>query len=109
MTTMSRPAKKIGIVEMYAMNVSLEIAAFAIDPDEYSYRAVFKKIMPKLYVMRERGMSFPQIHWLLNQAGFPVALTTVRTYYNQYLPGMLDECRKYLRKQNKTMAAALPG
>ncbi|MFM0308350.1 hypothetical protein P0D71_11210 [Paraburkholderia sp. RL17-383-BIF-A] len=103
MTAMSKPSRKIGLVDKCAIGISLEVAAFAVVPDEYSYRAVFREIMPKLYVMRERGMSFPQIHWLLNQTGFPIALATVRTYYNQLLPDMLDECQKYLRKLDKVI------
>jgi hypothetical protein len=103
MTAMSRASKKIGLVEKCAIGISLEVAAFAVAPDEYSYRAVFREMMPKLYLMRQRGMSFPQIHWLLNQAGFPVALATVRTYYHQLLPGMLDECQKYIRRLDKVI------
>ncbi|MDE1181489.1 hypothetical protein [Paraburkholderia sp.] len=103
MTAMAKPAKKIGLVDRYAIGLGLEVAAVAVDPDEYSYRAVFREVMPKLYVMRKRGMSFPQIHRLLNQTGFPVALATVRTYYSQCLPGMLDECQKYLRKLDQVI------
>lgn len=74
----------IGIVEMYAMRVSLEYAALFVDPDEYSYRTTLKHLMPKLSEMRQRGMSFPEIRDTLYQAGFPIALRTLRAYYNEF-------------------------
>ncbi|WP_265060778.1 hypothetical protein, partial [Burkholderia cenocepacia] len=106
MTIMKKPAKKIGAIDKHAISVSLELAAAAIEPDEYSYRTVFKEMMPKLYMMRHRGMSFPQLHRVLNQAGFPIALTTVRTYYNECLVDMLEECQKYLKRMEKVIDGA---
>ncbi|WP_434716331.1 hypothetical protein [Paraburkholderia sp. A3RO-2L] len=106
MVVIQKPNRKIGIVDKHAIGVSLEVAAVAIDPDEYSYRAVFKEMMPKLYVMRQRGMSFAQLHRVLNQAGFPIALATVRTYYNECLLDMLDECQKYLKRMERVIDVA---
>src|SRR4051812_23548633 len=106
MTVIQKPSRKIGIVDKHAIGVSLEVAAVAVDPDEYSYRTVFKEMMPKLYVMRQRGMSFAQLHRVLNQAGFPIALATVRTYYNECLLDMLDECQKYLKRMERVIDVA---
>lgn len=102
MAVLKKPTK-IGAVDKHAITVSLDVAAAALEPDEYSYRAVFKEIMPKLYVMRHRGMSFPQLHKVMHQAGFPIALTTVRTYYNEFLVDMLDECQKFLKRMEKVI------
>jgi hypothetical protein len=106
MTVIRKPTRRIGIVDKHAIGVSLEVAAVAVDPDEYSYRTVFKEMMPKLYVMRQRGISFAQLHRVLNQAGFPIALATVRTYYNECLLEMLDECQKYLRRMERVIDVA---
>jgi hypothetical protein len=106
MTAAKQPRRKISLIDMHVINRAVEVAAFAVDPDEYTYRTVFRKEMPKLYVMRARGLSFPQIHWRLQQGGFPIALTTLRTCYYECLPGMLDECQKYLKKLGKVAAEA---
>lgn len=98
MMTTTTSARKIGPVDLCAINMALEVAAFAVPPDEYSYRTVLREAMPKLYAMRRRGMSFTKIHRLLHQAGFPIALSTLRTYYNESLLDMRDECERYFRK-----------
>ncbi|WNC89603.1 hypothetical protein RI103_18305 [Paraburkholderia sp. FT54] len=106
MTAPSTPTRKIGPIDRHAIGISLEVAATVVEPEEYSYRTVFRETMPKLYVMRQRGLSFPQIHRLLHQAGFPIALTTLRTYYSQYLIEMREECERYLRKLGKVINSA---
>ena len=98
MTALKKPMRKIGVIDKHAIGMILEVAAVAVEPEEYSYRTVFRETMPKLYVMRQRGMSFPQLHRLLHQAGFQIALTTLRTYYSECLLEMRDECEHYLRK-----------
>jgi hypothetical protein len=103
MTAIRKSARKIGLIDKHAIGMSLEVAAVAVEPDEYSYRAVFRETMPKLYVMRQRGMSFPQLHRLLHQTGFPLALATLRTYYSECLREMRDECEQYLRKLDRVM------
>lgn len=103
MTAIRKSARKIGLIDKHAIGMSLEVAAVAVEPEEYSYRAVFREMMPKLYVMRQRGMSFPQLHRLLHQTGFPIALATLRTYYSECLLEMREECEQYLRKLDRVM------
>jgi hypothetical protein len=100
---MSKPAKKISLVDRYAIGAALEVAAVAVDPDESSYRVVFREIMPRLYVMRQRGMSFQQIHRHIHQAGFPIALSTLRTYYSACLVEMRQECERHFRKLDRVI------
>ncbi|KAA1012618.1 hypothetical protein FVF58_12120 [Paraburkholderia panacisoli] len=106
MTVIRKPTRKIGLIDMHAIGIVLEVAAVAVEPEEYSYRTVFRKTMPKLYVMRQHGMSFRQLHRLLHQAGFPIALTTLRTYYSKCLLEMRGECEQYLRKLDRVMKGA---
>lgn len=106
MTARNTPTRKIGLIDKHAIGMSLEVAAVAVEPEEYSYRTVFRETMPKLYVMRQRGMSFPQLHRLLHQAGFPIALTTLRTYYSECLTEMRHECDRYLRKLDGVINSA---
>ena len=106
MTAPNARTRKIGLIDRHAIDMTLEVAAVAVEPEEYSYRTVFMEAMPKLYVMRQRGLSFPQIHRLLHQAGFPIALTTLRTYYSECLPDMREECELYLRKLDRLVYSA---
>ncbi|WNC95562.1 hypothetical protein RI103_39410 (plasmid) [Paraburkholderia sp. FT54] len=103
MTAIRKSARKIGLIDKHAIGMSLEVAAVAVEPEEYSYRAVFRETMPKLYVMRQRGMSFSQLHRLLHRTGFPIALATLRTYYSECLLEMREECEQYLRKLDRVM------
>ncbi|CAB3785898.1 hypothetical protein LMG28614_02232 [Paraburkholderia ultramafica] len=50
------PGQQIALIDKHAIGMSLEVAAVAVEPDEYSYRTVFRETMPKLYFMRQRGM-----------------------------------------------------
>ncbi|WP_207002573.1 hypothetical protein [Trinickia mobilis] len=98
--------KRIGVVDRQAIEASLEVAALALLPDEYTQRDVFRVLMPKLYVMRKRGFGFRQITKLLEQAGLGLAIGTVRTYYYEFLVEMLEECDLYAKKAEKTLRSA---
>ncbi|MDR5791674.1 hypothetical protein P9281_34575 [Caballeronia sp. LP003] len=106
MTILRKPPKKIGVVDKQAIGLALEVAAVAVDPEEYNYRTVFREMMPKLYVMRQRGMSFTQLHRILNQTNFPITASTLRTYYNECMLEMLDECQKYFKRMERLIEGA---
>lgn len=44
-------------------------------------RQSFKRLMPRLRVLRERGWTWAQLTELLKSAGIDLAPNTVRTYY----------------------------
>ena len=97
--TTERPQgrRRIGLVDRQAIEASLDIAARALLPEEYSQRDVFRVLMPKLFVMRKRGFGFKQITKLLNDAGLALAIGSVRTYYHEFLMDMLEQCESYFR------------
>lgn len=100
---MRKALKRLGLVDKQAIESSLEIAALALLPDEYSQRDIFRALMPKLHLMRKRGFSFRQIATLLEQAGLKLAIGTVRTYYYEFLMEMLEECENYSEKSSKAV------
>ena len=87
--------RRIGLIDRQAIEASLDIAARALLPEEYSQRDVFRVLMPKLFFMRKRGFGFKQITKLLNDAGLKLAIGTVRTYYHEFLMDMLEQCESY--------------
>jgi hypothetical protein len=95
--------RRIGLIDRQAIEASLDIAALALLPEEYSQRDVFKVLMPKLFVMRKRGFGFKQITKLLNEAGLKLAIGSVRTYYHEFLMEMLESCESYFRAAEKTL------
>lgn len=100
--------KRIGLVDRQAIENSLEAAAFALLPDEYTQRDVFRVLMPKLYVMRKRGFGFRQITKLLGEAGLHLAIGTVRTYYYEFLVEMLEECDLYRQQTEGDLKESRP-
>ncbi|MCD5327968.1 hypothetical protein ACFFU8_08955 [Chromobacterium piscinae] len=106
---MKKALKRLGLVDKQAIESSLEIAALALLPDEYSQRDIFRALMPKLHLMRKRGFSFRQIATLLEQAGLKLAIGTVRTYYYEFLMEMLEECESYTEKSSKVVSSVSAG
>lgn len=99
----SHGRRRIGLIDRQAIEASLDIAARALLPEEYSQRDVFRVLMPKLFVMRKRGFGFRQITKLLNDAGLSLAIGSVRTYYHEFLMDMLEQCESYFRSTDRSV------
>jgi hypothetical protein len=87
--------KKIGLIDAQAIDRSFEIVARSASPKDYDDRAVFRVLMPRLYVMRKNGLSYSHIARVLRQSRLPLSLAAVRTYYCEFLAEMEDECVQY--------------
>lgn len=87
--------KKIRLIDAQAIERSFEIVARSASPKDDDDRALFRVLMPPLYVMREKGLSYSRIAKILRQAGLPLSLTAVRTYYCEFLTEMESECVQY--------------
>lgn len=98
--------KKIAFADANAIDISFEIAAVGLEPEEYSQKQVFRRLMPKIHTMRDRGFSFKQITKTLMLAGVELGLSTVRTYYYELLVEMLEECDRFAVKADKALKAA---
>ena len=59
-------------------------------PDNEKLRKAFRKCMPHLYSLRNKGCSWTQITDLLNQVGIKLLSSTVRNYYYEMLTGITD-------------------
>lgn len=85
---------------------ALALAAVTLQPDEVSGRRLIQRVMPQLYILRTKGHSFLQLTRVLNQAMgpgvAPLQVATVKTYYNEFIVGKLEECQKAM---NEALAA----
>lgn len=83
----------------------VKTATLLLVPDDQTQRQVFEKLMPHLYVLRNKGCSFAQLTKLLNQCGVNLQPSTVRTYYSEMLADRLDICQARMNESIAVMAA----
>lgn len=90
-------ARKSGqLVKISSADVALaenEMAAMCqvIEPEEITRRQAFRRLMPSLRVLRERGCSWEQITKLLAQCQITLKVSTVRDYYSDMSKESADE------------------
>lgn len=77
----------------------LKAAAFIVVPEDQSQRKAFEKLMPHLYVLRDKGCSFAQLAGLLTKCGLNLQPSTVRRYFEEMLAARMDVCQKQLKEQ----------
>lgn len=77
----------------------LKSAADFIIPDDQTQKKAFEKLMPHLYVLRNKGCSFQQLTQLLTQCGFKLQPSTVRDYFREGLAKRMDVCQERLNEQ----------
>ena len=78
---------------------ALKTAELLIIPDDLTQRAAFEKLMPHLYVLRNKGCSWPQLTTLLNKSGFKLQPSTVRSYYSEMLLKSMNLCQARMNVQ----------
>lgn len=90
-------ARKSGqLVKISSVDVALaenEMAAICqvIEAEQVTQRQAFKRLMPSLRVMRERGCSWEQLGKLLAQWHITLKASTVRAYYAEMSKETADE------------------
>lgn len=82
-----------------AMQEILAAAALLITPEDQTQRQSFAKMMPELYVLRDKGCSFEQITTLLNRCGLRLQPSTVKNYYNEMLVTRQEICQERMSQQ----------
>lgn len=91
----ARPAHlhRITDVEVRVAREVLQLAFYALEPSDLTQRQTFSKLMPTIYVLRNKqGYTFKQITSLLEQCGFKLTPSSVRVYYSEMLPDRQAEC-----------------
>ena len=86
------PLKRMSATNAAAIKDSLALAMLTIEPEDRTQRQLFAALMPELYVLRMNGCGFGQLTALLNQCGFALQPSTVRTYYHEMLASKMAAC-----------------
>jgi hypothetical protein len=98
-----RKLQRVGAEDFSFAEEALKTAELVIVPEDQTQRAAFEKLMPHLYVLRNKGCSWPQLTGLLNQSGFKLQPSTVRTYYSEMLVKCMDLCQARMNVQIDVM------
>ena len=93
------PRRRIAAEDFSSGEAVLEAAALLIIPDDQTQRQAFERFMPQLYVLKNKGCSFPQITNLLTQIGFNLQPSSVRIYYNEILAARMEMCQSRMNEQ----------
>lgn len=100
----SGPQRKLSSEDYSSAEILLEAAAFLMTPADQGQRAAFERLMPHLYVLKEKGCSIAQITNLLNQSGFKLQPSTVRVYYRELLAKHIEQCKAHMSEQMPLLA-----
>lgn len=93
------PLKRLPQTDFSTAEEVLKSAAIFIVPEDQTQRQAFEKLMPHLYVLRNKGCSILQLTDLLNQCGFSLQPSTVRDYYRDALAKRMDLCQERMNEQ----------
>jgi hypothetical protein len=92
---MGRPEKIMPVAAASAFKAAMQ----KIVPDDQARRNKFEAVMPYIFILRNKGCSFPQITQLLNNASFNLQPSQVRIYYSEMLATRMDICQERMNEQ----------
>jgi hypothetical protein len=98
------PRVRVGAVDFSTAEEVLKAAALLIVPEDQSQRQAFEKLMPQLYVLRNKGCSIQQLTGLLTECGFKLQPSTVRDYFREALARQMNVCQERMNEQLILMA-----
>ena len=90
---------RINGTDMLTADAVLKAALLLLVPDEQTQRQAFEKLMPYLYVLRNKGCSWPQLTKLLADCKIHLQPSTVRTYYGEMIGTRMDICQNQMNEQ----------
>lgn len=99
------PLHRVAATDYSTAEEVLKTAALLIVPEDQTQRQAFEKLMPHLYVLRNRGCSWAQLTRLLTECGFKLQPSTVRTYFSEMLAARMDVCQARMNEQISLLAA----
>ena len=94
-----RALKRVTATDMTAVEEVLKVAMYSIVPDDQTQRQAFEKLMPYVYVLRNKGCSWSQLANLLSKCGFELQPSTVRSYFSEMLATRMEMCKERMNEQ----------
>lgn len=98
----AKPLKKLhrlGSDDFSTAEAVLKAAALLIVPDNQTQKQAFDRLMPHLYVLKNRGCSVEQITSLLADLNFKLQPSSVRVYFAEGLAERMDKCQERMNEQ----------
>lgn len=81
---------------------AFELAAITLRPDELSGRQLIARLMPHLYILRQKGFSFTQLTRVFNDAignsSARLQVASIKAYYNEFIAAQIENCETTLKK-----------
>jgi hypothetical protein len=105
MARRSGPLHRISSSDFAVAEEVLKTAALLIVPEDQKQRQAFEKLLPHLYVLRNKGCSWTQLTKLLGECGFNLQPSTVRAYFSEMLAARMDVCQGRMNEQIALLAA----
>lgn len=105
----SGPLRKISAPDMHLAVELFVDAAVTLTPDDQTQRKAFEALLPHMYVLRNKGVSWAQLANLLSRAGINLQVSTVRTYYSEMLMRKFDACQERMNEQLVLLKAIKKG
>lgn len=99
------PLQRLTAASFATAEEVLKTAALLVVPDDQTQRQAFEKLLPHLYVLRNKGCSWAQLTKLLAECGFKLQPSTVRSYFSEMLADRMDICQARMNEQIAIMAA----
>lgn len=91
--------KRVSSTDFSTVEEVLKAAASLMVPADQTQHQAFLRLVPYLYVYRNKGCSFAQLATLLGQCGINLQPSTVREYYNAALADRMDVCQERMNEQ----------
>lgn len=98
------PLHRIAGADASTAEEVLKVASFLVAPEDRTQRKTFETLMPYIYVMRNNKYRWAQITKLLNECGFTLQTSAIRSYYHKMLLTSQDLCQARMQEQILLMA-----
>lgn len=98
------PLKRVASSDFATAAEFLSAAAFLVVPENQTQRQAFRDLMPQLFVLRSKGVSFEELANLLRRCGLNLQTSGVRRYYEDMLPDCKESCQAQLEEHLKQQA-----
>lgn len=96
--------KRIPSTDFSTAEEVLKAAACLMVPEDQTQHQALVRLMPYLYVLKNKGCNFSQLATLLAECGFNLQPSMVRDYYYTALATRMDICQERMNEQILLMA-----
>jgi hypothetical protein len=93
------PLQRLPGEDISTVDAVFKAAMLLLVPEDQTQRKAFERLMPYLYVLRNKGCSWPQLTKLLGDCKIHLQPSTVRAYYSEMIGTRMDICQNQMSEQ----------